>query len=113
MVYVCRIDIQQREGIQNLYISVSSGGTWEVITPAGWCPGSGDWDASDLVGRGGCLCYGGGPRHPEIMRLNEFKPFGYETYRLGRVGDGTGRFIRPAMPVGSSDFNWEIVDVRP
>jgi hypothetical protein len=111
--YKCEINIRQGDdGIQKLRIWVISNGQWEVIYPEGWCPSSGPWDASDLVGRGGCVCFGGGPKRPPILKLNDFKPYGYQRYRVGKVGEGKGIFISPVMPVGSKDFDWEIVSIE-
>jgi hypothetical protein len=108
--YTCRIvnGVNQQT---DLIISVSTNGSWSVVTPRGWCPSSGDWNASDLIGRGGCLCYGGGPKHPEILKLDDFKPYGYERYKPGVVGQGTGRFIAPMMPVVQKEFKWDIASV--
>ena len=109
--YKCKIDVSGNDGHYDLIISVVTNATWKVLTPEGWCPSSGSWDASDLVGRGGCLCYGGGPLKPQILLLKEFKPFGLETYRVGKVGDGKGCFIQPVMQIADKNFDWEIIQI--
>jgi hypothetical protein len=107
--YKCNIHVQNGD---ELIFWVSSNSTWKMLDPAGWCPIEGDWNASDLIGQGGCVCYGAGERHPPTFRLDEFKPFGYQVYNCGTVGEGTGRFLEPTMDIGpNKEFKWEILDV--
>ena len=106
--YQCQIFVQQSEASYGLYIWVFTNQTWMVESP-NWCPSRGTWVASDLEGQGGCILVGGGPKNTQILRLRDFKPFGYEKYKKGQVGDGLGDWIDPVMPVDSgTTFNWTI-----
>jgi hypothetical protein len=112
IIYACTMMIEQGDkGLQELWFTVSTNKTWKVMPYQDWRPAGGTWVASDLVGMGGCVCYGDDPKKTPIFRLFEFKPYGYEKYKVGKVGQGKGKFLEPLMPVGKKEFNWEITSI--
>jgi len=52
------------------------------------------------------MCYG--PEDRKILKFYDFKPYGREIYKVGKVGNGKGKFIAPLMPTLGTDFDWTI-----
>ncbi len=95
------------QGTVGVPASVKTTGSWESRDSFHCKVVNGNWDGSDLVGRGGSLYQSNGT---DRFRLIDFKPFeqNYDTPGY-RVGDkGSGKWINPWFTVGSSDLTWEI-----
>jgi hypothetical protein len=101
----------QDNGTVAIPISIKTSQIWESQDSVHQKVANGSWDASDLVGRGGCVCFRGGD---QCFRLNGFKPFaqniGTTGYNEGDKGDG--EWINPWFKAGSMDIQWEIFSFR-